>query len=79
MIPNLNSIIERLSSAFRIETEIEEKENTVILYTHSFLGTKLLYSHSLDLSPLIDIAVRRAAAGTSADAARAAKDHNKSS
>ena len=65
MIPNLNKIIERLSSAFRIETEIEEKENTVILHTHSYLGTKLLYSHSLDLSPVIDIAVRR-----SADAAK---------
>ena len=71
MIPNLNSIIERLSSAFRIETEIEEKENTVILHTHSFLGTKLLYSHSLDLSPVIDIAVRRAD--------DAAKDHNTAS
>ena len=61
MIPNLNSIIERLSSAFRIETEITEEENTVILHTHSFLGTKLLYSHSLDLSPLIEIAAKRAA------------------
>jgi hypothetical protein len=74
MFPNMNKIIDRLSSAFRIETEIEEKENTVILHTHSYLGTKLLYSHSLDLSPLIDIAAARAE-----DAARAAKDHNKSS
>ena len=54
MIPNLNSIIERLSSAFRIETEIEETEDAIILHTHSYLGTKLLYSHSLDLSPLMD-------------------------
>ena len=68
MIPNLNSIIDRLSSAFRIETEIEEKENTVILHTHSYLGTKLLYSHSLDLSPLIDIAVARAASAAAKDA-----------
>ena len=75
MIPNLNSIIERLSSAFRIETEIEEKENTVILHTHSFLGTKLLYSHSLDLSPLIVIAVIRAAKAVP----DAAKDNNTAS
>ena len=68
MIPNLNSIIERLSSAFRIETEIEEKENTEILHTHSYLGTKLLYSHSLDLSPLIEIAVARAASAAATDA-----------
>ena len=60
MIPNLNSIIERLSSAFRIETEITEEKNTVILHTKSYLGTKLLYSHSLDLSPVIDIAVKKA-------------------
>lgn len=63
----MNKIIDRLSSAFRIETEIEEKENTVILHTHSYLGTRLLYSHSLDLSPLIDIAVERAVAAQTAD------------
>ena len=68
MIPNLNSIIERLSSAFRIETEIIEEENTVTLMTHSYLGTKLLYSHSLDLSPLIEIAAERAVAAQNAAA-----------
>ena len=61
MLPNMNKIIDRLSSAFRIETEVTEEKGTVILHTHSYLGTKLLYSHSLDLSPVIDIAVRRAA------------------
>jgi len=60
MIPRLNDIIERFASAFRIEQEITEEENTVILSTHSFLGTKLLYSHRMDLTPLLDIAVRRA-------------------
>jgi hypothetical protein len=70
MIPNLNSIIERLSSAFRIEQEIVEEENTVTLITHSYLGTKLLYSHSMSLDPLIDIAVKRLA-----DAARSSNEH----
>ena len=61
MIPNMNKIIDRLSSAFRIEQEIVEEENTVTLMTHSYLGTRLLYSHSMSLDPIIDIAVRRAA------------------
>jgi hypothetical protein len=59
MIPNLNSIIERLSGAFRIEQEIIEDGDTVILYTHSYLGTKLLYTHKMDMNPLIEIAIRR--------------------
>ena len=60
MLPNLNSLIDRFASAFRITTEIEEKENTVFLHTKSFLGTRLLYEHTLDLSPIINIAVSRA-------------------
>jgi hypothetical protein len=61
MIPNLNSLIDRLSSAFRIEQEIQEEKNTVTLITHSYLGTRLLYTHRMSLDPLIEIAVRRAA------------------
>ena len=63
MIPTLDSLIDKFASKFKIETEIEETENTVILHTHSYLGTRLLYSHSLDLSPLIEIAVARSAGG----------------
>ena len=59
MIPNLNSIIERLSGAFRIEQEIQEDGDTVLLHTHSYLGTKLLYTHTMDMNPLIEIAIRR--------------------
>ena len=59
MIPNLNSIIERLSGAFRIEQEIIEDGDTVILVTYSYLGTKLLYKHTMSLDPLIEIAIRR--------------------
>ena len=61
MLPNMNKIIDRLSSAFRIEQEIIEEKETVTLVTHSFLGTRLLYTHRMSLDPLIDIAVRRAA------------------
>ena len=62
MLPNLNKIIDRFASAFRIEQEIVEEENTVTLHTHSYLGTRLLYSHSMSLDSLIDIAVKRAVA-----------------
>ena len=67
MLPNLNKIIDRFASAFRIEQEIVEEENTVTLVTHSYLGTRLLYTHSMSLDSLIDIAVRRAAAAKPAD------------
>ena len=69
MLPTLDSLIDKFASKFRIEQELEEKENTVILHTHSYMGTRLLYSHTMDLTPLIDIAVCRASA-----AAHAAKN-----
>ena len=62
MIPRLNDIIDRFASAFRLEQEIIEEENTVTLVTYSYLGTRLLYTHRMSLDPLIDIAVRRSAA-----------------
>ena len=62
MLPNFNKLIDRFASAFRIEQEIVEEENTVTLITHSYLGTRLLYSHSMSLDSLIDIAVKRAVA-----------------
>ena len=62
MLPNFNKLIDRFASAFRIEQEIVEEENTVTLVTHSYLGTRLLYTHRMSLDSLIDIAVRRAAA-----------------
>ena len=62
MLPNFNKLIDRFASAFRIEQEIIEEENTVILVTHSYLGTRLLYTHRMSLDSLIDIAVRRASA-----------------
>jgi hypothetical protein len=61
LLPNLNSLIDRFASAFRIETEIVEEKDTIHLKTFSYIGTRLLYEHTLDLSPVIDIAVRRAA------------------
>ena len=59
MIPNLNKIIDRFASAFRLEQDIIEYENTVILETRSYLGTRLLYTHHMSLDPLIEIAIRR--------------------
>ena len=70
MLPTLDSLIDKFASKFRIETHIVEEENTIHLRTYSYLGTRLLYEHTLDLSPLIDIAVARA------DAAAAARDSN---
>ena len=55
-----DKLIDKLTSQFRIETEITETENTVSLTTRSYLGTRLLYTHSLPLDKLLDIAVARA-------------------
>ena len=73
MIPKLNDIIDRFASAFRIEQDLEENEDTVILHTRSFMGTRLLYEHAMDLTPLIEIAARRAV-----DAVHAADNADKS-
>ena len=75
MLPNFNKLIDRFASAFRIEQEIVEEENTVTLVTHSFLGTRLLYTHRMSLDSLIDIAVSRARRSTSA-AETPAKKHS---
>ena len=59
MLPTIDSLIDKFASKFRIEQEIVEEENTVTLITHSYLGSRLLYTHRMSLDPLIDIAVRR--------------------
>ena len=61
MLPTLDSLIDKFASKFRIEQEIIEEKNTVTLITHSYMGNRLLYSHSMPLDSLIDIAVKRAA------------------
>ena len=53
-IAQMNKLIDRLSSAFRIEQRIESTDDKLTLVTESFLGTKLLYSHEMDLLPLLD-------------------------
>lgn len=62
MIPTIDSLIDKFASKFKIETEIIEEKDTISLHTYSYLGNRLLYEHTLDLSPLIDIAAARAAA-----------------
>ena len=54
MLPNMNKIIDRLSSAFRIEQRIESTDDKLVLITESFLGTKLLYQHEMDMLPLLE-------------------------
>ena len=54
MLPNLNSIIEKLSHTFRIEQRIESNDEELSLITESFLGSKLLYSHKMDMLPLLE-------------------------
>jgi len=73
MIPSIDSLIDKFASKFRIETEIIEEKDTIHLHTYSYLGSRLLYEHTLDLSPLIEIAVARASA-----AAHAAKNPDSS-
>lgn len=59
MLPSIDSLIDKFASKFRIEQEIVEEKNTVTLITYSYLGSRLLYTHSMSLDTLIDIAVRR--------------------
>ena len=66
MLPTLDSLIDKFASKFRIETEIIEEKDTISLRTYSYLGNRLLYEHTLDLSPLIKIAVDRAVAAHAA-------------
>ena len=53
MLPNINSIIDRFSSAFRIEQRIDA--DNMLLITESYLGTRLLYAHELPLEPLYEL------------------------
>ena len=64
----IEKLIDKFAKQFRIETEIVEDGDTVNLITYSYLGSKLLYTHSLDLSPLLDIAEARRTMPTDADA-----------
>ena len=59
MLPTIDSLIDKFASKFRIEQEIIEEDNTVTLITYSYLGSRL-YTHHMDLQPLIDIAVKKA-------------------
>lgn len=68
MIPTIDSLIDKFASKFKIETEIVEEKDTIHLRTYSYLGSRLLYEHTLDLSPLIEIAVCRAKTAAHADA-----------
>jgi hypothetical protein len=54
MLPNLNKIIDRFASAFRIEQRIISTDDELTLVTESFLGTRLLYTHHLDMLPLLE-------------------------
>ena len=57
-IPHLPEMIERalekLAKTFRIEQSIRSTENTLTLVTYSYIGKKVIYTHELDLLPLLD-------------------------
>ena len=55
---NLSEVIERLidkiSRTFRIEQRIVSTEDKLTLVTDSYVGQKIVYSHELDMLPLLE-------------------------
>ena len=50
----LDGAVESLSKRLRVENEVREESGSLHLDTHIMVGSRKVYSHSLDLSPLLD-------------------------
>ena len=46
--------LEKLSRTFRIEQKIISTEDKLTLVTESYIGPKIVYTHELDLLPLLE-------------------------
>ena len=44
--------LEKLARTFRIEQDIETKNGDLFLVTYSYIGTKIVYTHHMDLDIL---------------------------
>ena len=50
----IEKLIDKFAHSFRIETNIVDNEEELSLVTKSYVGNRVIYSHSLDLLPLLD-------------------------
>ena len=55
---NIPEVIERLvdkiSRTFRIEQRVLSTEEKLVLVTESYIGPKIVYTHEMDLLPLLE-------------------------
>lgn len=54
-----NQIISALTKRFSISTSIDEDGDDVTLVVNSHLGDKIIFTHETDLTPMIDLIVKR--------------------
>ena len=54
-----NQIVNALSKRFSITTDIIEEGDEVSLIVNSHLGDKIIFTHKTDMSPFIDIILKR--------------------
>ena len=50
----LEKALEKLAKTFRIEQRIVSTENKLTLVTESYIGLKIVYTHELDMLPLLE-------------------------
>ena len=50
----LEKALEKLSKTFKIEQRIVSTEDKLTLVTDSYIGKKVMYSHELNLLPLLE-------------------------
>ena len=53
----IEKLIDKFAHTFRIEQRVDKDKLELI--TESYLGSKLLYTHTMDLTPLLDIVEER--------------------
>ena len=54
-----NQIVNALSKRFSITTDIIEEGDEISLIVNSHLGDKIIFTHKTDMSPFIDIILKR--------------------
>ena len=50
----IEKMIEKISRTFRIEQRIVSTDDKLVLVTDSYIGPKIVYSHEMDLLPLLE-------------------------
>ena len=50
----IEKALEKLARTFRIEQKVISTEEKLVLVTESYIGPKIVYSHELDMLPLLE-------------------------